>query len=112
MKKYLFTVLTLAVFAVCFVASDDSDDTSTTPATQSDNKQAKIEAMYKEAYDAGKEKCIKSNGSYFDFYCMTHFEARYYTPTTDEEIEIYNKYKQEYDRGFKDGLKALQKLNY
>lgn len=42
MKKYLFTVLTLAVFAVCFVASDDSDSVASDNSDSSDINSSRL----------------------------------------------------------------------
>lgn len=110
MKKYLFTVLTLAVFAVCFVASDDSDSSNSSV----ENSQSKEEEICKKAYEKGKDNAIKSS-MYQDEKERDNGYRIWYTvaigtPSTDEEIAIYKKGRKEYERGYDDGRKFKYKM--
>lgn len=125
MKKYFLTMATLALFAIGFVASDEdesssSENANSTPQTEQkqeteadrqakeeEEKQAKIDKMMKEAYERGKSEGM-TYSSYKD--CDVWFSKRWFTPSTDEEFEIYRKYKKEYDRGFDDGHAAKQRM--
>lgn len=110
MKKYLFTVLTLAVFAVCFVASDDSDSSNSSV----ENSQSKEEEICKDAYEAGKDDAMTYSSSLDekerDDYCRIWYTTVIGTPSTDEEIAIYKKARKEYDRGYTDGLKIQSEM--
>jgi len=126
MKKYFLTVATVALFAIGFAASDEeessnSSSSSSEPQTEQKQeteaerkareqkeKQAKYDEMMKDAYEFGKKQ-----GMQFTYYqeCNGHFTAYWFTPSTDEEFEIFRKYKEEYDRGFEEGHKAKERMN-
>lgn len=137
MKKHFLTVATVALFAIGFAASDEeessnSSSSSSEPQTEQKQeteaerkarekkeeserkereqkeKQAKYDEMMKDAYEFGKKQ-----GMQFTYYheCNGHFTAYWFTPSTDEEFEIFRKYKEEYDRGFEEGHKAKERMN-
>lgn len=120
MRKYLLTLSTIALFAFGFAASDEDtsggsqqveqkQETETErKAREEREKQERINDMIKEAYEYGKKQGIQ-----YTYYqkCNQHFTSWYFTPSTDEQFEIFNRYKAEYDRGFNDGQATKRKMD-
>lgn len=133
MKKFFMTVATVALFAIGFAASDEDESSSNSSDVQTEQKQeqkqeqeqeqesdaeqnaseqkdkkAQLQEMLKDAYEYGKEQ-----GMQFTYYqeCNPYFTKRWFTPSTDEEYEIFRKYKREYDRGFAEGHDAKERMN-
>lgn len=127
MKKFFMTVATVALFAIGFAASDEDESSSNSSDVQTEQKQeqeqesdaeqnaseqkdkkAQLQEMLKDAYEYGKEQ-----GMLFTYYqeCNPYFTKRWFTPSTDEEYEIFRKYKSEYDRGFAEGQDAKKRMN-
>lgn len=137
MKKYFLTMVTVALFAIGFAASDEEESSSKSSnessisqteqkqeteaerqvreqkeeadrkAREQKEKQVKFNKMMKEAYEFGKKQGIQ-----FTYYqeCNVHFTYQWFTPSTDEEYEIFRKYKEEYDRGFEEGQAAKERM--
>ena len=125
MKKYLLTMATVALFAIGFAASDEeessnSSSSSSTPqveqkqeteaerqAREKREKQEKLKEILKDAYEYGV-----SQGKQFTYYqeCDLYFTKRWFTPSTDEEFEIFRKYKEEYNRGWDEGKRIKEKM--
>lgn len=129
MKKFFMTVATVALFAIGFAASDEDESSGNSSDVQTEQKQeqeqeqesdaeqnaseqkdkkAQLQEMLKDAYEYGKEQ-----GMLFTYYqeCNPYFTKRWFTPSTDEEYEIFRKYKSEYDRGFAEGHDAKERMN-
>jgi len=123
MKKYFLTMATIALFAVGFAASDEEESSSNeSSATQTEQKQEteaerkarekrekekKIKEILKEGYEYGKEQ-----GMQFTYYqeCQKHFCDWHFTPSTDEQMEIFRQYKEQYDKGFEEGHNLKEKM--
>ena len=139
MKKYFLTMATIALFAVGFAASDEEESSSNeSSATQTEQKQEteaeqkqeteaeqkqeteaerkarekrekekKIKEILKEGYEYGKKQ-----GMQFTYYqeCQKHFCDWHFTPSTDEQMEIFRQYKEQYDKGFEEGHNLKEKM--
>ena len=128
MRKYFLTLSTIALFAIGFAASDEESSSSSPSSSSSSGtqqveqkketeaerqarekreKQEQFERMMKDAYDYGV-----SQGKTFTYYqeCDGYFTKRWFTPSTDEEFEIFRKYKEEYNRGFDEGHRIKEKM--
>ena len=115
MKKYFLTMATIALFAVGFAASDEEESSSNeSSATQTEQKQEteaekeeKIKEILKEGYEYGKEQ-----GMQYTYYqeCQKHFCDWHFTPSTDEQMEIFRQYKEQYDKGFEEGHNLKEKM--
>lgn len=112
MKKYLLSMAVLAVFAVGFAASDEessneSQQVEQKQETEAERKARKRKEMMEDAYNYGKRQ-----GMQFTYYqeCDMWFRARWFTPSTDEDFEIFKLYKKEYDRGFWEGHEIKEKM--
>ncbi|MBR0263278.1 MAG: zinc-ribbon domain-containing protein [Prevotella sp.] len=71
-------------------------------------KQEKIDRMMKEAFARGKDQAM--NYTYYQK-CDQWFNAYYFTPETDEEIELFKRYRTEYDKGWDEGKRIKAKIN-
>lgn len=123
MKKYFLTMATIALFAVGFAASDEEESSSNeSSAIQTEQKQEteaerkarekrekeeKIKEILKEGYEYGKEQ-----GMQYTYYqeCQKHFCDWHFTPSTDEQMEIFRQYKEQYDKGFEEGHNLKEKM--
>lgn len=133
MKKYFLTMATVALFAIGFAASDEEESSSSESSTpQTEQKQEteaerkareqkeeaerqareqkeaadKMEKLRKEVADAGYKKGYEQGwqGSM----PLVGEEEIYYkhkfgVPTSNEEKELFQLYKQKYREGYKEG---------
>ena len=116
MKKYLFTMVVMAVFAIGFAASDEETSSSEPQKQESPaekkarekrEKEDMVKRMMNDAYSYGV-----SQGEQFTHYqeCDGYFRKRWFTPSTDEEFELFRKYKEEYNRGWDEGQRTKEKM--
>ena len=126
MKKYLFSMVVMAIFAIGFAASDEnesansSDSTIQTEQNQESEKKKETELEkkkkdveeqgYKAGYDAGFgfdefEKENYDEADYKDF-ARQRYSIRYGAPSSQEEKELYDLYVKWYLKGINDGIKA------
>ena len=126
MKKYFLTMAVMALFAIGFAASDEeessnsSNNESSKPQTEQKQeteaerkarekkeKEDKIKEILKEGYEYGKKQ-----GMQFTYYqeCQKHFCDWHFTPSTDEQMEIFRQYKEQYDKGFEEGHNLKDKM--
>ena len=109
----------IAIFAFGFIASNEENENMQTEQKQESTKEREIRKkkekeaeftrMLEKAYYLGKQ-----DGITFTFYddniCSQYFTKMYFTPSTDEEFEIFKKFKNEYNRGFIEGHNVKIKM--
>lgn len=122
MKKYILSILTIALFAVGFAASDEDESSSSgsqmeqkqeTEAerqareqrekeSQKEKKKKEIaEAGYKKGYEDGASSTLKLPDD-----AKIVYKVRYGAPTNSEEMELFRIFEENYDKGFDEGHKA------
>ena len=115
---YVFGVLCfLYIVGTCEGGSSDSQEgtqieqkqetSAEKQAREKKEKQDKIDRMMKEAFERGKDQAM--NYTYYQK-CNQWFNAYYFTPETDEEIELFKRYKAEYDKGWDEGKRIRAKM--
>lgn len=122
MKKYILSILTIALFAVGFAASDEDESSSSgsqmeqkqeTEAerqareqrekeSQKEKKKKEIaEAGYKKGYEDGFAYSFKNPGD-----AKIVYKVRYGAPTNSEEMELFRIFEENYIKGLDEGHKA------
>ena len=126
MKIYILSILTIALFAVGFAASDEDESSSSgsqmeqkqeTEAEAEAERQAR-EQREKESQKEKKKKEIAEAGykkGYEDGFSSTYkdpdyarivYNVRYGAPTNSEEMELFRIFEENYNKGFDEGHKA------
>lgn len=122
MKKYILSILTIALFAVGFAASDEDESSNSgsqmeqkqeteaerqareqreKESQQEKKKKEVAEAGYKIGYEYGFTRYSKPTGG-----ANISYKNRFGAPTNSEETELFKIFKENYDKGFEDGQKA------
>lgn len=139
MKKFLFTTVVMAVFAIGFTASDEEESSS--PETKQEtieefrarmdreNAERRTRLQKEEAERKVKEQKEKQekrknmfkeayeNGYntaiQYTFYqdCHIHYANEYGAPKSDADIALYKQYKIQYDKGWDAGRAVRNKMN-
>lgn len=122
MKKYILSILTIALFAVGFAASDE--DESSSSGSQMEQKQETEaerqarEQREKESQKEKKKKEIAEAGykkGYEDGFAFTSkdpddarivYKVRYGAPTNSEEMELFRIFEENYNKGRDEAHKA------
>lgn len=108
MKKYFWTIAVMAVFAIGFAASDDTDSSNSNlnPSSQTEQKQEK-ESERKARKKKDRIEKAKVRGKFWGKlagrnitsaayakgeYCKDRFISEFGTPSTDEDFELYRDY--------------------
>lgn len=135
-KKYAWTTAICAFFAVCLAIGLTRPDEEKSEQTQAQTEQKQevpvkkqetlddrvkraleedakekrtnVDKMMKEAYEYGKSQAMSF--TYFQE-PNQHFYYFYFTPETDEEIELYKRYKVEYSKGWDEGKRIKRKMD-
>ena len=117
MKKYFFSMVVMAIFAIGFAASDEdksansSESTIQTEQNQGTDKKKDVEeAGYKAGYDTGFEfdEFEKENYDEADYkdFARQRYSIRYGAPSSQEEKEQYDLYLNNFLKGVHDGITA------
>ncbi len=136
MKKYFLTVSVMALFAIGFAASDeDESSNSGSSVTQTEQKQeteaerqarerkeeaerkareqkakeeraeAKKKKVAEAGYERGREKAFEGGPLLPDAVNIC-YSNRFGTPSNSEEMELFKIYKQNFEKGYEEGLNA------
>lgn len=137
MKKYFFTMATIALFAVGFAASDEEESSSSessTPQTEqkqeteaerqareqkeeaerkareqkeeAERKEAKKKEVAEAGYNRGYEHGFNGGSDVIGNPKTIHYTARYGAPKSNEEKELFNIWKENWQKGFDEGNRA------
>ena len=124
MKKYILSILTIALFAVGFAASDEDESSSSgsqmeqKQETETEAERQAREQREKESQKEKKKKEIAEAGykkGYEDGFAETLklpdaakivYRVRYGAPTNSEEMELFRIFEENYNKGFDEGHKA------
>lgn len=111
MKKNLFTMAVIAVFAIGFAASDGKESVnSDSSESKTEQKQAKQDKILKEGYDRGYDDAMQYT-YYREMNYRIPYTNLYGAPKSDEEIALYKQYKEQYDKGWEEGKKVKAKMD-
>lgn len=126
MKKYILSILTLALFAVGFAASDGDESSSSgsqmeqkqeteaeteaeRQAREQREKESQKEKKKKEIAEAGYKKGYEDGFAYPSrnpYDAKIVYKVRYGAPTNSEEMELFRIFEENYNKGFDEGHKA------
>lgn len=110
MKKYFFSMVVMAIFAIGFTASGDESSGSETQTEQNSEKQKNDDALMKDGYDRGYRHAMQFS-EYDEGVLRTQYVSLYGAPQSDDEINTYKRYKQQYDKGWEKGKEAKRKMD-
>lgn len=135
MKKYFFTMATLALFAIGFAASDDEESSSSSnSSTQTEQKeeteverhareekekqeqvQKKKDEVAQKGYEHGYQRGFSDGPEFYSVnsqnargMAKTWYSQYYGGPMTDEEKELCNAYVDKFVEGYFEGHKARE----
>lgn len=132
MKKYYFTLATLALFAIGFAASDEqktdddsgsstqTEQTQETKHTQKDSpepkeksaseiKQEKIQSVLKDA-ERRANLCPESQYSFAEKDCESAYIYDFGTPSSEEDYEMYKLFKDKFMEIWNNKQKAKERM--
>lgn len=122
MKKYILSILTIALFAVGFAASDEDESSSSgsqmeqkqeteaeRQAREQREKESQKEKKKKEIAEAGYKKGYEDGFAYRSKNpddAKIVYKVRYGAPTNSEEMELFRIFEENYNKGFDEGNKV------
>lgn len=118
MKKYILSILTIALFAVGFAASDGDEGSQMEQKQETEAERQAREQREKESQKEKKKKKVAEAGykkGYEDGFSSTSkypddakifYTIRYGAPTNSEEMELFRIFEENYNKGFDEGHKV------
>lgn len=122
MKKYILSILTIALFAVGFAASDEDESSSSgsqmeqkqeteaeRQAREQREKESQKEKKKKEIAEAGYKKGYEDGFAYPSrnpYDAKIVYKVRYGAPTNSEEMELFRIFEENYNKGRDEAHKA------
>lgn len=128
MKKYFMTVATMALFAIGFAASDEekssnSSSESSKPQTEqkqeseaerkareekeeAERKEAIKKEIAEEAYNSGYGYGFNGSSDIIGNPKTISYTTRYGAPQSNEEKELFNIWKENWQKGYDEGNRA------
>lgn len=78
-------------------------------AREQKEKQEKKDKILKDGYDIGYKNAIQYTYK-MDHYCRNAYISKYGAPQSDEEIELYKQFVEQYDKGWDAGRKVRDSM--
>lgn len=116
MKKYLYSVLIMAIFAIGFAASSD-DSSSSSSKSPEEQKQSKIERVKNEGYHDGYKQGFGVSENVYKYDTDNNYEklkasarrwfsVAYGAPSSNDQKELYKVYEEAWIKGYEEGYRA------